>query len=66
MTELRDPQMEELDAMFRRRERDPLASLRLPEDARRRVRRRQVGTTAAAALLSVALIAVTVAGVDAL
>jgi hypothetical protein len=57
MNETRDPQMDELERMFRRRERDVSAPPGLSDALRRQVRRRQVRFSVVAGLTTLAVVA---------
>lgn len=65
MTDLRDPVRDDLDAMFRRREGDVVGPPRMPASFRRRAHRRQAGTAALAVTGLAAVVALTVAGIQA-
>lgn len=61
MSDLRDPVLDDLDAMFRRREGDIGGTPRLEQSARRTVRRRQGAAVGVSALASAAVLALVVA-----
>lgn len=61
MSDLRDPLLDDLDAMFRRREGDVGGAPRLTPGTRRTVRRRQGAVVGASALASAAVVALVVA-----